>query len=310
MGVSIVIPAYNAKNYIAQTINSCLAQTYPNCEIIVVDDGSKDGTGDFLLSYYGDQIRYIYQENQGVSAARNTGVQSAKGEFIHFCDADDHLMPEKVAHSVEAFQLHPEAVLVCSQCGYMDEHGRVIPSKLRPQPLAGDVFCELLTVENFVTTSTVMVRRQMVLDVGGFNLNLSVAEDWDLWLRLAARGPFVVLNDVLGLYREVANGLHKNTLSMTLGRLRVIQLARQYAGRERCLDDAAYDRLEAGRYHTLAMVYWEQGQRSQARQAFREAIRLAPSEARVRRLYQALSYGLPARTVIQMERWVLRLLKK
>ena len=101
--VSIVIPTYNRRHFICDAINSCLSQTYSNCEIIVIDDGSSDGSGEFLHRMYGDRIRYIYQANHGPAIARNRGIAAARGEFIHFLDADDQLAPGKVRICLDCF---------------------------------------------------------------------------------------------------------------------------------------------------------------------------------------------------------------
>ena len=94
--VSIIIPAYNARRLIGESIDSVLNQTYSNCEILVIDDGSTDGTRAFLQHRYGDQIRYIYQKNQGRGAARNYGLRLARGKYIQFLDADDLILPDKI----------------------------------------------------------------------------------------------------------------------------------------------------------------------------------------------------------------------
>ncbi|MBN2304804.1 MAG: glycosyltransferase [Anaerolineae bacterium] len=294
--VSIIIPTYNHRDYVMQTVDSGLNQTYPAIEVIVVDDGSTDGTGTLLTERYGDRIRYVYQENQGVGAARNNGAQIARGEFVHFCDADDQLLPEKVARCMAVFRDQPEIALVYTQCHYVEPDGRTIIPREQPELPAGDVFCQLLHGPrgNFVPQCTPLIRRQAVLDVGGFSQQLRAAEDWDMWLRLAARYPFGVVNEPLALYRMLPNAMHTDPVRMATARLQVIQMARSYPNRARCLDDAAYDRLEASRHHVLAMALWEQDQRAKARHHLRAAIRLTPAESSVRRVYVALSYGVPA----------------
>jgi hypothetical protein len=140
-----------------------------------------------------------------------------------------------------------------------------------------------------------MVRRQAVLDVGGFDESLAVAEDWDLWLRLAARCPFAAINEPLMIYRKRPGSLQSDTVALVEGRLRVVQRARDYPRRMECLDDHTYDKFEASRHHKLAMVYWEAGRRADARRALHAAVALDPDHAAVRRLYIPLSYVLPAR---------------
>ncbi|MFM6456289.1 MAG: glycosyltransferase family 2 protein, partial [Planktothrix sp.] len=117
--VSVIIPVYNGERYISQAIDSVLSQTDSNYEIIIVDDGSTDNTHQIIQHYIEkcqdlDLIRYIFQSNQGVAAARNQGIQIAKGEFIALLDQDDVFLPEKLAHQVAYFQTHPDVAIVNS----------------------------------------------------------------------------------------------------------------------------------------------------------------------------------------------------
>lgn len=306
--VSLVIPAYNSRAYICRAVDSCLAQTYSNCEIVVVDDGSTDGTPDLLRETYaehiGDRIRLIEQANRGAAGARNTGVREARGEFVQFCDSDDYLLPEKVQKCWEKFNEFPDVVLVNTFATIIDAAtGREIPLPDAELP-SGDIYCELLVgYGNFVGTSTVMVRRQAVLDVGGFDEALPVAEDWDLWLRLAARWPFAAVNEPLMTYYKRTGSLQSDAIALAEGRLRVVQRARHYPRREECATDAEYDAHEAGRYHNLALIYWRYGRRKDARECLQHAIRLDPDHATARRLYVQLSYVFPAWLAALVVRW-------
>jgi glycosyltransferase involved in cell wall biosynthesis len=295
--VSIIIPTYNSARFIGDAVDSALAQTYPHCEIIVVDDGSTDETQTLLAEHYGDRIRTISQENRGAAAARNTGIQAARGMLIQFCDADDQLLPEKVARGVAVFVQQPAITLLYTLCDHVEADGRTRIVTPHPPLPSGDVFCDLLNgpLGNFVVTSSVMARRDALVKAGGFNEDLPVAQDWELWLRLSASAPAAGLNEVLVYYRQQPGGLHTDPVAMAEDRLKVIQLVRDIPERQRCLDDATYDRLEAARYHRVALAYWRHGRRADARQAFWAAIRLDPRHATVRRLYVLLTYGLSAR---------------
>jgi glycosyltransferase involved in cell wall biosynthesis len=311
--VSLVIPAYNSRDYIRRAVDSCLAQTYPTCEIVIVDDGSTDGTPDLLRETYaehiGDRIRIIEQANRGAAGARNTGVREARGEFVQFCDSDDVLLPEKVEKCYAKFVEFPDIVAVNTFATIIDAAtGREIPLPDEQLP-SGDIYCQLLvgSFGNFVGTSTVMVRRQAVLDVGGFDESLPVAEDWDLWLRLAARWPFAAVNEPLMTYYKRKGSLQSDEIALAKGRLRVIQRARHYPRREECATDAEYDAHEAARYHTLALIYWRYGRDADTRACFRHAIRLDPGHASARRLYVRLSYVFPAWLASRIVRWGTRL---
>ncbi|MBN1681444.1 MAG: glycosyltransferase [Anaerolineae bacterium] len=300
--VSIVIPTYNHRRYICDAVDSALAQTYPNCEIIVVDDGSDDGTVTLLKSRYGESIRIIYQENRGLSAARNTGTRQSLGEFVNYCDADDKLLPTKVARCMDVFEQHPDAAAVYTDYEHVADDGETVLARPHPPLPSGDIFCDLLIgpLGNFIHEAAPLVRRAAVIEAGGFNENLRAAEDWDLWLRVAVRHPFVYLRDMLTLYRQRPDAMHTDPVRMAESRLHFIQLARCYPGRERCLDDAAYDVLEAGRHHHLAMVYWQQGRRTAARDHLRSAMKLNPSF--MRRLTLLMTHVLSARAWQTLER--------
>jgi glycosyltransferase involved in cell wall biosynthesis len=296
--VSIVIPTYNSASFIGGAVDSCLAQTYPNCEIIVVDDGSTDGTRDLLAARYGERIRYLYQQNAGPSAARNCGIRAARGAFIQFCDADDQLLPSKIERCMEVFRREPDLGVVYTRYQHVEVDGKTPAPLADPPLLSGDIFCDLLLSNgNAILTSATLVRREALLEAGLFDERLWCSEDWDLFLRLASRYAYASIDEVLLLYRWHEGSLTKEMYRMAQGRLITIQKARQYAGRERCLDAAAYDCLEAGRQHVLAMVCWRMGDRGGARRALREAIRLDPAHRTARRLYWALSYAFPYRSV-------------
>jgi glycosyltransferase involved in cell wall biosynthesis len=300
--ISIVIPTYNDKRYVCEAIESGLAQTYSPCEIIVVDDGSTDGTSELLAARYRDRIRYIYQENRGLSAARNTGTRQAQGEFINYCDADDILLPVKIARCLELFEQYPANAVIYTDYEHVAEDGKTLMPRPHPTLPSGDIFCDLLIgpLGNFIHEAAPLVRRAVILEAGSFNESLRAVEDWDMWLRIAAHHTFLYVPDRLTLYRQRPNAMHTDRLRMIEARLHMIQMARSYPGRGRCLDDTAYDRLEAGRHHVTGIAYWEAGRRADARRAFQAAIALDPDRAARRRLYILLSYIFPARAASRL----------
>src|SRR5712692_3480948 len=185
MLVSVVIPTFNSADYVVQAIQSVLAQTYQEFEIIVVDDASTDNTEE-LLRPFADRICYVRQDRGGQSAARNRGILQARGELIAFLDADDLWRPTKLARQVEYLKCHPEACLVYTDFTRGPLPGSNNESRLRdfkPRDPA-DVFHGLLE-ENFIATPTVMVRRSALARSGLFDPTLRGSEDLDLWLRLA-----------------------------------------------------------------------------------------------------------------------------
>jgi glycosyltransferase involved in cell wall biosynthesis len=192
--VSVIIPAYNAQDFIAGAIQSVLQQTFQDFEIVVVDDGSTDGTVDALAPFR-DRVRYYRQPNAGPSAARNRGIASSTGKYIAFQDADDLWLPDKLAKQVDYLEHHTDCVLV-----YTDFTWNPVTKQSRLQHFeprqAGKWFLHLLQ-QNFIATPTVVIRRETLDNQELFNPWLRGAEDLDLWLRLARVGSFGFIDRVL-----------------------------------------------------------------------------------------------------------------
>jgi len=184
--VSVIIPTYNRKDYVQKAIDSVLAQTYKDYEIIVVDDGSSDGTGEALQARYGDRIRYVWQENQGESVARNCGVDMARGEFIAFLDSDDLWVPEKLEKQVAYLRMHPQTRMVFSQMLPIDAEGNKIDNQVQDPHFVDRAltFEELCFRTHVLSTSSVVIAKTALKASGGFDPAIHYAEDYDLWLRL------------------------------------------------------------------------------------------------------------------------------
>lgn len=235
--VSVIIPSYNSRHWVGQAIDSVLNQTYPNVEIIVVDDGSTDGTADFLRDKYGDKIKYIYQPNGGLGNARNTGIRHAEGNFISFLDADDLLLPEKIAHQVQYFREHPEyGVVYCNLwCVYEEdtENWHEPPPVYQLGGASGDVLPDLLK-RNLMVPHAAMIRRECLDRVGYFYEQAQGVEDWDLWLRLAGQGfEFGYLDERAILYRVRQTSMSHNNYKMRLNLYRVFAHIREAIPAER-----------------------------------------------------------------------------
>ena len=180
--VSVVIPVFNREDVISEAIESALRQTAPPDEIVVVDDGSTDGTADRLVAY-GDVIRMIRQNRGGVSAARNRGIEASNSEWVAFLDSDD-------TWSLEKLELQRQVVENASNVGCV--HTRYIIEgpgfrELSPLPPSlGDLSLRHLLMRNRIATSTVMARRELLIKLGGFDESLLITQDWDLWLRMSS----------------------------------------------------------------------------------------------------------------------------
>lgn len=207
--ISVVIPNYNNGQFLQGVIQSILAQTYKDYEIIVVDDGSTDNSKD-VVSAFGDRVRYIYQKNKGLGGARNTGILASNAEFIGLLDADDEWRPTYLEKMMSLTQRHPNAALYFSSAQGMDAAGNDLPQIFGRMISSNEIYQSLLRA-NFIIPSTVVFRRAAVVDAGLFdekNRGLHGCEDWDLWLRLSLLHPFAGTAEPLVRYR-----LHAQTFS-------------------------------------------------------------------------------------------------
>ena len=207
--VSVIIPTYNRRNQVLVAIASVLAQTYTHFEIIVVDDGSTDGTG--RSDWPADtRIRFLQQPNKGVSAARNNGIQAATGELIALLDSDDEWMPEKLERQVSFFRTHPDA-LICQTEEIWIRNGRRANPKRKHEKKDGDIFKDSLEL-CLVSPSAVMMKKELLGEVGLFDTRLWACEDYDLWLRVACRYPIYLIREPL----VIKYGGHADQLSAKL----------------------------------------------------------------------------------------------
>lgn len=213
--VSVVMPAYNAEKFILEAIRSILAQGYPSVEILVIDDGSKDNTV-ALVRREAPQARIIQQTNAGAAAARNTGLRLAQGKYICFLDADDGWFPGKLSAQVDYLQKHPEAGMVYH--GWFvcvpDEAGSYSTPKRLEDPAFGqiDPACSgwiytRLLLDCIVHTSTVMMRLEVVREVGFFETTLAIGEDYDYWLRVSRNYQIHKLTGTYSFYRAALGSL-------------------------------------------------------------------------------------------------------
>jgi glycosyltransferase involved in cell wall biosynthesis len=184
--VSVVIPAYNCAAYIIEAIESVISQTYADWEVIVVDDGSKDETSQ-VLQPYKSVIRYEYQQNQGVSIARNHGIELARGEFVAFLDADDFFLPDKLAAQIAMFKAQPGLGIVHSGWRKVNSKGEFLQD-VTPWENVPKLDLEMWLRWKPVLPSAMMFRREWLQRAGGFDPRFPPAEDTDLALRLALMG--------------------------------------------------------------------------------------------------------------------------
>lgn len=206
IAVSVIIPTYNRGWILNEAIDSVLSQTFKDYELIVVDDGSDDNTAE-ILKNYSKKIRIIYQENQGVSAARNRGIVSSNGRFIALLDSDDLWLPEKLNRQISFFRNYPDAIICQTQEIWIRNGKRVNPGK-RHKKLSGMIFEPSLSL-CLVSPSAVMFKRELIDKVGLFDEAFPACEDYDLWLRVSLKYPVHLIDEALIIKR----GGHSDQLS-------------------------------------------------------------------------------------------------
>ena len=198
--ISVIIPAYNAEKWVSETIKSVQQQTFSDWEIIVIDDGSSDGTLETLRGIVDERLKVFPYEHGGVSVARNRGLAYSSGEFIAFLDADDLWTPDMLELHLAALQKHPEADVAYCWFYMIDEDGNFLSAY--PQVFwEGNVFPQLLD-KIFIACGSIVIRQQAIESVGGFDPRLRHFEDWDYWLRLALHSRFVLVPKYQLLYRR------------------------------------------------------------------------------------------------------------
>jgi glycosyltransferase involved in cell wall biosynthesis len=208
---SVIIPCYNQAHFLGEAIESAIAQTYGNREIIVVDDGSTDHTPQVVARYAG--VRYIHQQNSGLSSARNTGIQSSHGEYIVFLDADDRLLPRALEVGVNYLLHHPECAFVSGHCRVFAADGSVFDPA--PQPsVERDHYLELLRGNYIWCPANVVYRRQIFEAVGGFDTSINPAADYDLYLRITRHFPVLAHSELVADYRRHISSMSADTLTM------------------------------------------------------------------------------------------------
>ena len=218
--VTVIIPCYNTERFVRETLLSVTRQSYPNLEIIVVNDGSADNSAEVIQSVADARIVYIYQENQGLSAARNTGMRAAKGKYVMFLDADDLIFPEKIALQTKWLEKHPEYDILA--CGFdrTDERGEKLYSV---NPAQKEIRTTDLLTESQFPVHTALCRRSIIEKTGFFDTELKAAEDWDYWCRTSLAGARIYRwSRSLCTYRLLDTAMTGNAPRQTEMLLRVV----------------------------------------------------------------------------------------
>lgn len=221
--VSVVIPTYNYGRYVTEAVESVLAQTHPAGEIVVVDDGSTDDTRERLQPYM-DRIRYVHQNNQGLPAARNTGIRAARGDLIALLDSDDLWHPRKLALQVQFMERSPEVGLVAADMVGDLKHGWPEVGDLSSLPARPFTLRDLLIRSRF-GPSSVLVHRQCFEAAGYFDPGLRSAEDRDMWIRIASHFPIGKIEAPLWWYRLHGGNMSAAAVRMEEYEMKVLRRA-------------------------------------------------------------------------------------
>jgi len=222
--VSIIIATYNFEKFLKETIESVFQQTFQDWELIIVDDGSTDKTSEIVKPYLLDKrVRYIFQPNRGLPAARNVGLGASSGKYIQFLDADDLIHPEKLKKQAQFLDSHPEIDGVICQHRFFKTNVSNSTMSHGFSKVRNDIKRELLK-GNFIVVNAPLVRKSAVERVGSFDESLTSTEDWDLWLRLSLSGSvFEPLEEELAYVRLNESRMTCDTANLYVGRYKVIQ---------------------------------------------------------------------------------------
>lgn len=235
--VSVIIPSYQSKWCVCEAINSVLCQTYRKFEVIVVDDGSTDGTSDYLKIEYGNLIEVIEKENGGLANARNVGISFSTGEFINFLDADDLISKDKLEKQINIFNDNKKVSIVNSLYEQIDQFGKLIELKKKPEVQESYTLYDFIKKNVMGAVFSPLIKREVVIDVGGFDENFhNYCADWEFWLKACfLRYKVIICPEVLGYYRRHEDSLTKKRIfPNSLGDLAVVLRAKELLGYDDC----------------------------------------------------------------------------
>lgn len=304
--VSVILPTYNRAKLLPRSIDSVLNQTYQNWELLVWDDGSIDNTSDVVKRFNDKRIRYFYNENKGVAAARNQAISDAKGEYLAFLDSDDEWMSEKLSVQMAALQAHPEIDLVFSDFENVNlvlnkrgtnfvDYGKAF-QLMTTTDLGSDFFeikdgfLQSLAHGNYIATDTVVVKRSLVDRYGGFNESLRNSEDFELWWRLGLNKVRVAYhNQVLMTRYKPQGSLTSLSTESSVSALKALDLCEEGAisvKREDLVDHLQGSYRNA--WQTMITARAQMGDRVGALKAFYQSLKYGFRLGSLRLLFEAL----------------------
>ena len=284
MVISVITPTYNRARFLPAAVASVLSQTFGDFELIIVDDGSEDNTPDVLKPFFADRrVRYVYQENQGQSHARNLALKQATGDFIAFLDSDDVWAPDKLEKQLAVFRANSEVDIVHGDEAIINEQGSVV-SLQNMRRYSGRITRYLLA-DNSVSITTALVRRRCFDEMGGFDTSVGVADDYELWLRFSARYCYQYEPGIVASYRVMADQISSDKRRRYAANERIIQ---QFLARYGEVLSPGERRWGLARFYCRKARYFASaGERGKAVGAIAGALHNAPLDSVVwRALYR------------------------
>ncbi len=277
--VSVIMPAFNSERYIAEAVESVLQQSYKNFELIIVNDGSTDRT-DEILQKYSNGIHYIKQPNLGVSAARNKGILASHGEYVSFLDSDDLWFKETIKLQHTFLTSHPEVGLVYGEMQLFDHTGPLsndwVTSERVPRP-EGYIFKDLI-LSCLFGLSTVMVRKDVLNNVGVFDPNLPAGEDYELWLRISSKYKIGYIPDRLMMYRRHPASLTTSAPPLKPWDILVAEKTlKTHPDESKQINPFLLQRKFAARYFQAGYSAFKEGHYPVARYRLAKSFQLAPN---------------------------------
>jgi glycosyltransferase involved in cell wall biosynthesis len=247
--VSIIIPVYNGSNYLREAIDSALAQTYKNIEVIVVNDGSDDGgKTEAIAKSYRDKIRYIYKKNGGVSTALNAGILAAEGEYISWLSHDDVYIPDKLEVQINYFRNENNPVILYSDYYWIDSRSKILGS-YKIQHVSPDNFLYALITSYPINGCTTLIPKSCFDTVGLFNEGLKTTQDYEMWLRLVGKYNFIHIPEPL-----LKSRLHPEQGTRTMSNIQLTESNNFYIS---CLNNFSVDAIFPSRRISKAACYIE-----------------------------------------------------
>jgi glycosyltransferase involved in cell wall biosynthesis len=291
--VSVIIPTYNHAYYVAEAIRSVLNQDYDRYEIILVDDGSTDNTSE-VVAQFGFKVRYIYQPNQGLSAARNIGLRLARGDLIGFLDADDLYEPDYLSTLVSLLTANPQADAIHCACRFVDRFNNPLP-QVAGRVIPPDQLYATLLKGNFIPPLCMFAYKYCYEKAGLFDRSFQGVADWEMWLRISGSFTVIATEQVLARYRVAPNSMSSDISPMLEERLNVLgkHMGFNPPGSSSLsqVELEAYSRV----YLRTAIEYLQIKDQDQAYQCLYEALDILPSLVQFRDIYYEMAWGATPR---------------